>query len=153
MFVIACEYTRSAGGAKYHNGLLRKKGIYSSFLSFFSSRALTILLTSWARSRGQISKCIRRFNHDEVMYADGGDEFIGTPKEIACGVECMAVAGKDIFVSLPCDKFVYGGPGADVAPTNLRGNHENAAGAFFTRGALQNSKVHRNIFELSVDSL
>src|SRR5208337_1593107 len=85
---------------------------------------------------------IRRINYHKVTHANGGDEFIRAPQEIALGVDGMAVTRKNIFVRMLCSKFMDCGPGADVAPADVRGHYVNTAGALFARGALKDGVVH-----------
>src|SRR2546430_8654515 len=49
------------------------------------------------------------------------------------------------------DLLINGGPGADIAPAYLRGNHEHTRRPFDTRSGLENSIVHGDVLELRID--
>src|SRR5208337_2025103 len=215
MLVIACEYTRSAAGAKYRNGLVwnrtaspylsqgaeacayrppkgRDRGLDGSvcmcavrggsdgrrppqkaaasgncrsqrfggeicgleellsLLVFQGPDDFADVLSLLPRTNEQR---IRRINHHKVTHADGRDEFIRTPQEIALGIDGMTFTCKNILAGMLCDEFIDRSPRADVAPADVRGDHKDPAGAIFARGVFQDGVVHGDILEFPVNSL
>ena len=103
-------------------------------------------------------QCVRCFNHYQVVNANCGNKFPRTPKEIALRVESLALSGKDVFPRMFRKQFIDGRPGADITPTNVRGDYENIA-SFIGSGALgagcffEDGVVHGNIVEGGIDFL
>src|SRR6202008_1213126 len=75
---------------------------------------------------GANQQSVRRFYHDKIVYADGSDKFAWHPEEIAFRVQGLAGSRKNIVTGLLCLQFVDGCPGADVAPSDFRGDDEDA---------------------------
>src|SRR5579859_2118531 len=91
------------------------------------------------------------FDDNEIIDADGGDEFRRAVEQIAGGVERVAFASENIFAGFFGEQFVDGGPGADVAPADFSGDDENLRRAGLLRGVFQDGVIHGNIFELGID--
>ena len=94
---------------------------------------------------------VGRLHDDEIVNADGGDEFARAPEEISRGVERQAWTGENILAWLFGEKFVDRGPGADVAPADFGGNDEDARLALLASGGFEDGVVDGNIFELRID--
>ena len=117
-----------------------------------SSSHLTILPTSWERSRGQISRASGVSTTTRSWTPMAATNFRRTPDKISCGVEQRS-PGRRATLS-PGDRrglFVDGGPGADVAPADVGGNDEDARRACFAGGGFENGVVDGNIFEAGID--
>src|ERR1700722_7645071 len=94
---------------------------------------------------------IGSFDDDEVAYTDGGDEFRGTPDKISFGFEHVACAGEDVLVCGVGGFFVDVGQGADVAPADVGGNHENAGRGFFASSGFENGVIDGDVFEVRIN--
>ncbi len=94
---------------------------------------------------------VRRFDDDEVVDADGSDEFRWAPEEVARGVKHVARAGENVFAVFLGEEFVDGCPGADIAPGDFRWDDKNLRRAGLLRGALENRVVDGNVFEFGIN--
>src|SRR5262249_41799533 len=93
-----------------------------------------------------------RFDDDEVIDANGGDEFRGAVEKIARSIERLPRARENIFVWLLGEQLVDGGPGANVAPTNFSREDEDLRRAGLLGGALDDGVIHGNVFEFLINS-
>src|SRR6202007_660455 len=67
------------------------------------------------------------FHNNEIGNPDCRDEFGGTRDEISAGIEGQDAAGGDVRARTFGQEFVNSGPGADVAPSDYRGNDKDTS--------------------------
>src|SRR5579883_940813 len=97
---------------------------------------------------------IGRIDDDQIRNANGRHELFGAVHEITGGVDGLAGTCKHVLGGRLGEKFVNGGPGADVAPADFRGNDEytcildggcrvgRAGFRCWTRGGFENRVIH-----------
>jgi len=123
---------------------------YKSFLSFCSSSHFTILPTSWARSRGQMSRR-RAYRRQSGVHANHRSAFSGRRDEITAGVEGVAWSDEDVAVRrvLVQEQPVHGSQ-ERYRSSPLRRESQDARRAL-RAGAAQARRSPRDIFEFRVD--
>src|SRR6266853_710570 len=90
------------------------------------------------------------FDDNEIANPDRGDEFLGTPQEIAARIERHEASGGYVFSGFARQQFVDSGPGADVAPAYFSGQNKNAWRGGTARRRFENRVVHGNVFKLGI---
>src|SRR6266853_3457878 len=115
--------------------------------SFEPLHNLADILRAVARAEQQ---CVLGFDDNEIANPDRGDEFLGTPQEIAARIERHEASGGYVFSGFARQQFVDSGPGADVAPAYFSGQNKNAWRGGTARRRFENRVVHGNVFKLGI---
>ncbi len=123
---------------------------YSNFFRRCCSSHFTTRPTSCGAVAGTNQERIGSLHHHQIGNSYRSDEFRGTPNEVPGGIQRKHTSGGNICAATFGQKFVNGGPGADIAPTDLRRNDKYWSVPGITRGWLEQGVIDRNIFQARI---
>src|SRR5277367_6798373 len=138
----------ATGSARFYEQWALEEGFEFLLLEPFHDFGYVLGAAAGAEEEGVVG-----FDQDQVMDAEGGNEFFGGPEKIARGVGGESGAGGKVSAGFG-EQLVYGVPGADVAPADGGGDdgHRNVGIAGFASG-FDEGVIDRDIFELGINFL